>query len=104
MTTQADQPVSARRAGTRGAETVERALSVVIQILDDGGEANLRLAEVSRRSHVSIGSLYHHFPGGKDELAAAYLRGSGSSSRAQTVRFDVASVTGRDVEVIEEAF
>lgn len=37
-------------------------------------------------------------------LAAAYLRGSGSSSRAQTVRFDVASVTGRDVEVIEEAF
>ena len=68
--------MSARRAGTRGAETVERALSVVIQILDDGGEANLRLAEVSRRSHVSIGSLYHHFPGGMEELAEAALEAS----------------------------
>lgn len=47
---------------------------MVIQILDDGGEANLRLAEVSRRSHVSIGSLYHHFESREGLIRAARER------------------------------
>ena len=61
MTSHVDEAALTRRSGTRAAETVERALSVVAQMLDEGGEASLRLAEVSRRSGVSIGSLYHHF-------------------------------------------
>jgi AcrR family transcriptional regulator len=63
-----------RRSGTRGAETVERALSVVAQMLDEGGEASLRLAEVSRRSGVSIGSLYHHFESREGLIRAARER------------------------------
>lgn len=37
-------------------------------------------------------------------LAAAYLRGRGGSSRTENVRFDVACVSGREIEVIEQAF
>lgn len=54
----------------RGASTIERALAVVAEILDRGGEAALRLADVSRRSSVSVGSLYHHF-GSREGLVNA---------------------------------
>ncbi len=54
----------------QGTSTVERALRVVADILDAGGEASLRLAEVSRRSGVSVGSLYHHF-GSREGLVSA---------------------------------
>jgi putative endonuclease len=37
-------------------------------------------------------------------LATTYLRGQGGSPRPAYVRFDVACVNGRDIEVIEEAF
>jgi AcrR family transcriptional regulator len=54
----------------RGTDTVDRTLDVVISILDSDGEASLRLADVSERSGVSIGSIYHHF-GSRDGLIAA---------------------------------
>jgi AcrR family transcriptional regulator len=59
---------------SRGAATMERALVVVGQILDEGGEASLRLADVSRRSGVSIGSLYHHFESREGLIRAARER------------------------------
>jgi AcrR family transcriptional regulator len=74
MTMNHGERTATRRVGTRGAETVERALVVVTQILDEGGEANLRLAEVSRRSSVSIGSLYHHFESREGLIRAARER------------------------------
>lgn len=74
MATRLHEPMPTRRPGTRGAETVERSLAVVTQILDEGGEAGLRLAEVSRRSGVSIGSLYHHFESREGLIRAARER------------------------------
>jgi AcrR family transcriptional regulator len=59
---------------SRGAATMERALVVVGEILDEGGEASLRLADVSRRSGVSIGSLYHHFESREGLIRAARER------------------------------
>ena len=53
---------------------MERALVVVGEILDEGGEASLRLADVSRRSGVSIGSLYHHFESREGLIRAARER------------------------------
>jgi AcrR family transcriptional regulator len=53
---------------------MERALAVVSEILDEGGEASLRLADVSRRSGVSIGSLYHHFESREGLIKAARER------------------------------
>lgn len=58
----------------RGTSTVERALDVVISILDSDGEASLRLADVSERSRVSIGSIYHHFGNREGLIAAAHER------------------------------
>lgn len=65
-----DQQLRTSRPTPRGANTVERALTVVAEILDRGGEAALRLADVSRRSSVSVGSLYHHF-GSREGLVNA---------------------------------
>lgn len=67
--------VGARRAiRARGVETVDRALRVVVSILEQGGEASLRLADVSKRSGVSIGSLYHHFGSREGMIHAARAR------------------------------
>jgi AcrR family transcriptional regulator len=59
---------------SRGAATMERALAVVSAILDEGGEASLRLADISKRSGVSIGSLYHHFGSREGLIKAARER------------------------------
>ncbi|HEV3213530.1 MAG TPA: TetR/AcrR family transcriptional regulator [Acidimicrobiales bacterium] len=67
-------PVASHVVRSRGAATMERALKVVGQILDEGGEASLRLADVSRRSGVSIGSLYHHFESREGLIRAARER------------------------------
>jgi AcrR family transcriptional regulator len=58
----------------RGNETMVRALNVVEEILDESGEAGLRLGEVSRRSGVSIGSIYHHFGSREGLIRAARER------------------------------
>jgi len=54
-----------RSRGTR-----ERVLEVVVQLLEVGGEAAVRIDLVRDRSGVSIGSLYHHF-GDRDGLIVA---------------------------------
>lgn len=56
------------------ATTVDRALNAVAEILDEGGEASLRLADVSKRSGVSVGSLYHHFGSREGLINAARER------------------------------
>jgi AcrR family transcriptional regulator len=61
-------------ASVRGATTVDRALKVVGDILDEGGESSLRLADVSQRSGVSVGSLYHHFGSREGLISAARER------------------------------
>lgn len=72
---EASQPQAAPHvARSRGAATMERALVVVGEILDEGGEASLRLADVSKRSGVSIGSLYHHFESREGLIRAARER------------------------------
>ena len=58
------------RLSHRGNDTVERTLAVAIDILKSDGETSLRLAQVTRRSGVSIGSIYYHF-GSRDGLIAA---------------------------------
>jgi AcrR family transcriptional regulator len=72
-----------------GATTVERALKVVGEILDAGGEASLRLADVSRRSGVSVGSLYHHF-GSREGLISAARERQFTKSLPSQVKDEVA--------------
>ena len=42
------------------------------------GYTGIGLKQVAAESGAPIGSLYHFFPGGKDELAAEALRMSGA--------------------------
>ncbi len=40
------------------------------------GVAGASIDEIRRRSGASVGSIYHHFPGGKDAIAGAlYVEG-----------------------------
>jgi len=53
-----DQPHSRAPKQTRSRQSFDRMLDTAIAIIDESGLAGLTLAEVSRRSRVSIGSIY----------------------------------------------
>lgn len=55
-------------------DTRERVLAVAIDLLENGGEAAVRIDEVKDRSGVSIGSIYHHFSDREGLIVAAQLR------------------------------
>lgn len=72
-----------------------------IQLLPTHGYAGITLMHVARACKAPRGSLYHYFPGGKDELMAAVLEaakeyGLGtfiiSSSRAPTLKGYIADM------------
>jgi AcrR family transcriptional regulator len=66
--------VEARLASTRQARasvrTRETIVEATIRLLDEHGEQGLRVADVTRMSGISVGSIYHHF-GGRDGLIKA---------------------------------
>ena len=47
--------------GTRGAETREKLVDTVLEMLKDRSPEDLRVEEVLEVSGISTGSLYHHF-------------------------------------------
>lgn len=53
-------------------------MAVAADLLQVRGYAGTGIAEILERSGVTKGSLYFHFPGGKEELAAEALRQRGS--------------------------
>lgn len=58
----------------RAASTRERVIGVVVELLEDGGEAALSIDEVRDRSGVSVGSIYHHFGDRNGLIVAAQIR------------------------------
>ena len=57
-------------------------VQTMCQLLRDQGYAATGRAELLTRSGISNGSLYHHFPGGMEELAEAALQASGEEVAA----------------------
>jgi AcrR family transcriptional regulator len=55
-------------------DTRARILDATAELLRDRGYSGTGLKEISLRASAPFGSLYHFFPGGKVELAAAALR------------------------------
>lgn len=53
--------MSGPAASTRGAETKEKLVATVLEMLEDVSPEDLRVEEVLEVSGISTGSLYHHF-------------------------------------------
>jgi len=62
------------RSSSPPASTRERMLDAAEALLRERGLAGAGIKQVVARSRTPIGSLYHHFPQGKTQLAAAALR------------------------------
>ena len=67
----------------RTADTRERLLDAATDLVARGGYHGTGMNAVLGASGVPNGSLYHHFPGGKDELIAASIRRTGAASCEQ---------------------
>jgi AcrR family transcriptional regulator len=64
------------------ATTRDRLIASAAETFMRRGLAASGLKEIAAASEATIGSLYHFFPGGKDELAAEALRTAGGAYQA----------------------
>lgn len=65
-----------------GNESRERMLTAALELLGERGYNNITMVEVTDRAGTPRGSMYHLFPGGKEELVIAAL----AKARAGTLR------------------
>src|SRR3978361_1489109 len=54
------------------------------QLLAEKGYAGMELRDVAARGHAPRGSIYHHFPGGKTQLAVEAAGPEGDGDRGLT--------------------
>src|SRR5205807_1704628 len=59
-------------------KTRERILDVSADLFRKQGMAGTGIKQILRGADAPFGSLYHHFPGGKDELAAETIKRAGT--------------------------
>lgn len=60
-------------------KTDQRIVRAMAELLRLQGYAATSLAQLAQAAHAPIGSIYHHFRGGKREVAAAALRQAGAA-------------------------
>lgn len=72
----------------RAVDTIALVISEADKALKAGGEASVRIQEISKAARVSIGSIYHHF-GDRDGL----IRATYVHNFTETVREDICRVT-----------
>ncbi|CAL9609225.1 TetR/AcrR family transcriptional regulator [Streptomyces sp. enrichment culture] len=63
--------------GQKGAETRARLLDATQELMESGGYFGAGLNQVIAASGAPRGSLYFHFPGGKDQLVGESVRRAG---------------------------
>jgi len=66
-------------SATSSADTRERILTATNELFRRQGFNGTSLSQIVKASSSTTGSLYHFFPGGKDELTAEVLRTSGQA-------------------------
>lgn len=93
----ADGP-PARQRGTR-----ERVLDVVVELLEAGGEAAVRVEDVRDRSGVSIGSIYHHFDDRDGLIVAGQVRRFARFAEAEIAALSDIVQRARDREEFRRA-
>ncbi|MEM8925155.1 MAG: TetR/AcrR family transcriptional regulator [Actinomycetota bacterium] len=65
------------------ADTAERLIDAVLLSIREHGYVGTGMQTLLRETGVSSSSMYHFFPGGKEELAAAAIRRSGLEAAEQ---------------------
>ncbi|WP_329214522.1 TetR/AcrR family transcriptional regulator [Streptomyces sp. NBC_00683] len=65
--------------GQKGTETRDRLLAATQELIETGGYYGAGLNQVIATSGAPRGSLYFHFPGGKDQLVGESVRRAGQS-------------------------
>jgi TetR/AcrR family transcriptional repressor of lmrAB and yxaGH operons len=65
----------------KGERTRQRMIDATATLLQSHGYAGTGMAQILEASGAPRGSLYFHFPGGKEELAAAAVRKAGTDWR-----------------------
>jgi TetR/AcrR family transcriptional regulator, lmrAB and yxaGH operons repressor len=82
----------------RDRDTRAELVQTMARLLRDQGYSATGRAQLLSESRVSNGSLYHHFPGGMEELAEAALQASGQAvADALSEALDGASSAGDGV-------
>jgi AcrR family transcriptional regulator len=69
------------RRGKRGATKI-RMLSSAVEVLRERGAAGVTIDEVLTRSGAPRGSVYHHFPAGRNQILIEALQYAGDSMTA----------------------
>ena len=78
-----------------GSDSRERMVRAAVELFRERGYAATSFGDVLARSGAPRGSIYHHFPGGKEELAAEALRRyTEASVRALRAAAENASAAG----------
>ena len=72
-------PPAASSSATSSADTKQRVLTATNELFRRQGFNGTSLSQIVNASQSTTGSLYHFFPGGKDELTAEVLRTSGAA-------------------------
>jgi AcrR family transcriptional regulator len=63
-------------------DTRERLVNASAALLQRQGLTGTGIKQILAEAHAPFSSLYHHFPGGKEELATAAIRASGARYQA----------------------
>ena len=69
---------NADRTGREMTGTRERIVETSAELMRRQGYAATGIKQIATDAKAPFGSLYHHFPGGKEELGAAAIRMSGA--------------------------
>lgn len=64
-------------------DTAKRLIDAALLSVREHGYAGTSMQELLRSTKVSSSSMYHHFPGGKEELVASAVRRSGLEAAEQ---------------------
>ena len=67
--------------GAQAVPTKQRILYASAELFRRRGYSGTGLKQISQASHAPFGSLYHHFPGGKEELGEDVIRQAGEFFR-----------------------
>lgn len=86
----------------KGEETKQKMLDKTAELLRTQGYHGTGLKQILEESETPRGSLYFHFPGGKEQLAA--LAAADSGARMQMLLRDIAAEATTPVEAMNAMF